>query len=1382
MKRMSLGRLASLYFAGGCGLLIAAVGFYWVQSAELPSTGAGRVVDAPRTPAAEFTNRLIIKAQSSSPSQPHGVSQTWLAELSAFAGFGLENLRPMSGGAHVLRLPRELPLAAVTQITRRLELHPDIAYAEPDRRIWPAVIPNDPRFAEQWHLFEDAGGMRLSSAWDTTTGNPGVVVAVLDTGILANHPDLTGRTLPGFDFISNFGGRPNDGDGRDADPGDPGNWVEAAGDDCSAGTFVASTWHGTHVAGSIAASADNGLGIAGINWVSKVLPVRVLGKCGGFFSDVVDGMRWAVGMEVPGVPANPNPARVLNLSLAARSSCVTLIQGAVNDVIAAGAVVVAGVGNNNDNAASFTPANCRGVMAVAATTRSGARAAYSNFGARVDISAPGGLNGTGSVLSTSNTGTTGPATHNYRAMVGTSMAAAQVSGVASLVLSANPGLTPAGVLSTLQATARAFPDGSCTPSICGAGIIDAAAAVMAVATTGNNPPVVSNGTLSTNENTAVTGNLDASDPDGNALSFSLVTNPIQGSVVITDAAMGAFIYTPNPGAKGTDSFTFKANDGLVDSNTATVTVNINNAVLRINAGGGAYTDSQGQLWSADTGHNGIGRLAITSTPIGGTVDDVLLQSLRWDPAGAPELAYSFNVPNGAYTVNLYFTENYTLGVGRRVFDVEIEGQPVLVGLDVYSEVGQDAALVKRLPVTVSDGQLNIRFVHGIENPMVSAIEVLGQAGVVDTAAPSVPRNLSATAISSTEVELGWVASVDTGGSGLGGYKVFRDGIEIATTLAPSYTDSALQPNTLYVYAVLAFDNAGNQSTQSAPPASAATLPSLPVNSPPAATNGTLITDENTAASGILSASDADGDALSFSVVTHGTLGSAVITDATTGAFTYLPNAGVTGNDSFTFKVYDGTVDSNTATVSVTINAVNGAPVATSGSLITNEDTPASGTLSASDPDGDALSFSLVTNAARGSVVITNAATGAFSYTPNAGVSGRDSFNFKTNDGTVDSNTATVSVTINAVNDAPVTTSGSLTTNEDTAASGTLSASDADGDVLSFSLVTNGTLGTAVIINLATGAFSYTPNAGVSGSDSFTFKVNDGTVDSNTATVSVTINAVNDAPVATSSSLTTDEDTPTSGTLSASDPDGDALTYSVVTNGTLGTAVITNAATGAFTYTPNLGATGSDSFTFLASDGQFNTTVGTVSVTINVVNGSPVTTDEILITDENVPASGTLSASDPDGDALSFSLVTNGTLGSAVITDAAEGAFIYTPNPGAKGTDSFTFKANDGLVDSSTATVTVNINAVLRINAGGGAYTDSQGQLWSADTGHNGIGRLAITSTPIGGTVDDVLLAELAVGSGGGAGAGVQFQCAQWGLHGQSVFYGELHARSGPAGL
>src|SRR6185295_1868217 len=211
---------------------------------------------------------------------------------------------------------------------------------------------------------------------------------------------------------------------------------------------------------------------------------------------------------------------------------------------------------------------------------------------------------------------------------------------------------------------------------------------------------------------------------------------------------------------------------------------------------------------------------------------------------------------------------------------------------------------------------------------------------------------------------------------------------------------------------------------------------------------------------------------------------------------------------------------------------------------------------------------------KGSAAITNAATGAYSYTPNANANGSDTITFKVNDGTVDSNVATVTISITAVNDAPTAAAGTLNTTEDTPASGTLSASDVDGDALTYSIVANGGKGSAVITNPATGAYTYTPNANASGTDTITFKANDGTIDSNIATVTIAIAAVNDAPVAANGSLTTAEDTAAGGSLVATDADGDALTYSIVANGSKGTAAITNAATGAYTYTPNANANGS----------------------------------------------------------------------------------------------------------------------------------------------------------------------------------------------------------------
>lgn len=365
----------------------------------------------------------------------------------------------------------------------------------------PHVTPNDPRYSEQWHYQTQTAsnyGVNLPGAWDITTGSPDVVVAVVDTGIRFNHAELSGRTVAGYDFVTNATAA-NDGNGRDADASDPGDWITAG--EASSGFFQGcpvenSSWHGTHVAGTIGAATDNNAGVAGINWQSKVQPVRVLGKCGGSFSDIIDGMRWAAGLSVAGVPDNPTPARVLNLSLggtnagcnpfvnpdASACKCPTAFQDAVNQVVAAGVVIVVAAGNENMPARAAVPGNCIGVITVAATNKSGNKAAYSNFDSTVEISAPGGETSVAAngVLSTLDSGTTGPAGDTFEFYQGTSMATPHVVGIVSLMLSVKPNLFPAKVLQLIQSTATPFPNGSsCDTSTCGAGIINAAAVVAA---------------------------------------------------------------------------------------------------------------------------------------------------------------------------------------------------------------------------------------------------------------------------------------------------------------------------------------------------------------------------------------------------------------------------------------------------------------------------------------------------------------------------------------------------------------------------------------------------------------------------------------------------------------------------------------------------------------------------------------------------------------------------------------------------------------------------------------------------------------------------------------------------------------------------------------
>lgn len=426
-----------------------------------------------------LTSQIIVRLQSTSVAPVKGgLDSRDLDRLGARAGISLRLLRVMSGNAQVLELPEWLPEAAAAAIAERLAADPAVAGAEPDRLKQPLFVPNDSDYFRQWALFESAGGLRLPAAWDAERGQPAVVVGLVDSGSLT-HSDLDpARAVPGYDFISALA-ISNDGDGRDADPSDPGDAVIT--DECGAGEPAEdSSWHGTQVTGVIGAATDNSQGIAGVNHGSRLLMARALGKCGGFTSDIVDAMRWAAGLAVPGVPANPNPAKVINLSFGGPGPCSVVEQTAVNAVNAAGAVVVVAAGNEGGDVADSSPANCANVITVAATARSGGRSSFTNVGAAIAVSAPGGEFGDG-VLTLFNDGLTSPiaspAGDAFAFVAGTSIAAAHVSGVAALVFSANDRLSPAQVTDILQTTARPFPDSSCTTTTCGAGIVDSDAAV-----------------------------------------------------------------------------------------------------------------------------------------------------------------------------------------------------------------------------------------------------------------------------------------------------------------------------------------------------------------------------------------------------------------------------------------------------------------------------------------------------------------------------------------------------------------------------------------------------------------------------------------------------------------------------------------------------------------------------------------------------------------------------------------------------------------------------------------------------------------------------------------------------------------------------------------
>lgn len=396
-----------------------------------------------------------------------------------------------SGGEIVYRLPAttlsslkaEDARARTLATVKSLQARADVAYAQPNYIFQITTVPNDSGYPKQWHYFDNGsgagqapGGINLPTAWSTNQGSAAVVVAVIDTGILPDHEDIAGslNLASGYDMISDAA-IANDGDGRDSDPTDPGDAIAA--DECYAGNpALPSSWHGTHVSGTIGVGkTNNNLGVAGINWNVKLQPVRVLGKCGGTMVDINDAIRWAAGLPVPGTPANPTPAKVINMSLGGASPCSAspATQSAINDAIGKGATVVVAAGNESSDAAQFIPASCNGVITVAASDRLGNLATrYSNFGARIDILAPGGDVRQDSDNDGNPDGVLSMVEGGYAFYNGTSMAAPHTAGVVALLLAQDSTRSPAQILSLLKANALPRSATQC-PKPCGAGLLNA---------------------------------------------------------------------------------------------------------------------------------------------------------------------------------------------------------------------------------------------------------------------------------------------------------------------------------------------------------------------------------------------------------------------------------------------------------------------------------------------------------------------------------------------------------------------------------------------------------------------------------------------------------------------------------------------------------------------------------------------------------------------------------------------------------------------------------------------------------------------------------------------------------------------------------------------
>jgi serine protease len=657
---------------------------------------------------------IKLRAQSVTIVQAE-TSDADVAGLAQRTGLAMARSRQMTSSMHVMYLQKTLYGADVNEALKTLRADPAVQFADVDQRRYAhSLPPDDPLFGPtagasgQWFMqapsattimlggtaTQDLSATDAISAWAITTGSTGTVIADVDTGVRFDHPDLLragfgGRLLPGYDFVDQDYNPTtgvalgtfliaNDGDGWDPDPSDPGDWINSSDQRNSlfpsANCAISdSSWHGTRVVGILGALTNNGVGIAGMTWNPYILPVRALGKCGGYDSDIIVGIEWAAGLPVSGVPDNPYPADIINLSLGGPGKCTDPYVSELPIVIKMGVLIVASAGNGGTpgtNAPVDAPGNCPGVLAVAGLRNVGTKVGYSSFGAEVSVSAPAGncVNLGGpclrSIDTTANSGLTVPSTNIYTDQtnfnLGTSFSAPVVSGIAALMRAVNANLTPAQLTARLQSSATLFPQPTNLPvcpandstsgecacpndgSQCGAGMVNALSAVKAAqrpiaavalpasVTTGS--PAVFDGSGSVAAcNVSVTPNVP--------LSVASYTWAASGGVAIQSGASAAKVTVVPSGTAGT--LTLTVTDSANDMDTATVTFSST----------GAASTAPSSPGTAATACP----TAMTVTPVAPTVTEVFSPTSVAENV-ASTLTITFNNANGFALTQSGFTE------------------------------------------------------------------------------------------------------------------------------------------------------------------------------------------------------------------------------------------------------------------------------------------------------------------------------------------------------------------------------------------------------------------------------------------------------------------------------------------------------------------------------------------------------------------------------------------------------------------------------------------------------------------------------------------------------------------------------------------------------
>ncbi len=829
----------------------------------------------------------------------------------------------------------------------------------------------------------------------------------------------------------------------------------------------------------------------------------------------------------------------------------------------------------------------------------------------------------------------------------------------------------------------------------------------------NHAPVANSQIVTTPEDIAKAITLTGSDADGNALSYTVLSDPLHGTLSGTAPNL---TYTPAANYNGPDSFTFKVNDGSVDSNIATVSITVGpvNDVPTAN--------NQSLTTNEDVA---LGIVLTGSDPEGDTLTYFVLTQPGHGLLSGSGSSWTYT-PNSNY----FGPDSFTFKVNDGLDDSNV----ATISIDVISvndapiaddqNVSTDEDVAKAITLTGSDPDGD-SITFGIVTDPTNGILV------GDGASWTYTPNLDYTGTDSFTFKVydgalySGEATVTITIGGVNDAPTADDqsvSLNEDSNLDITLTGSDPESSTLF-YTVLTQPTHGVLTGTGADlnyepfpnyfgpdsftfkvsdgtaDSNIATV-SITVNSvndAPVADDQTVTTLEDTPKDIFLTGSDIDEDPITFEIKSYPAYGTL---DFVTDHWVYTPNPNYNGPDSFTFVANDGLLDSEVATVTINVTAVNDAPVADDSSFNVDEGGQYDGEVTASDPDFMVvptnvlpasplmLTYILVDGPTYGSLTFNP--DGTYTYIHFGNETTTDSFTFKANDGELDSNVATVSITINPINDAPVASGSAFTVLSGAIYNGTLTAVDPESDPLTFELVTGPAHGALTL--LTNGTYAYDHDGLTILADSFTFKVWDGQAYSNTATVTITVTPlppVNTAPTALPEAFTVVEGGSTDGLVAGADADGDPIVFFLTTDVANGT--LTFAANGAYTYTHNNTETTSDSFKFRAWDGKAYSAIQTATITITPVNDAPVAVNGTDETEFETALTGNIHglASDIDSANWTMGVVSTTTHGTLVLNP--DGSFTYTPNTGFSGIDVFTFKANDGTLDSNIALYTITVN-------------------------------------------------------------------------------------------